>query len=159
MQQQRVEVDVHLAHGVVGAVGVVVHDPDLERLVLQLQVVRHLEAEDLAVPHGVEGLSAHLRLERRVVAQPDLREGVRVLRPPVHDGQVAGAQHAHLHLAGHDGRGGRQVSRQGLRDHQEHQGQVLLFHAWFPNPISCRKTGNWQVSFSCAAFSSSPLSG
>ena len=42
-EQQGVEVNVDLPDGVIGAVRVVVHDPDLERLVLKLQIV-HLES-------------------------------------------------------------------------------------------------------------------
>ena len=41
-QKKGIEVNVDLADGVIRTVGVVVHDPDLQRLILELEVV-HLE--------------------------------------------------------------------------------------------------------------------
>lgn len=44
LQAQGIQTDVHLANGIVGGVRVVVHQPDLKRLVLQLCIV-HLETK------------------------------------------------------------------------------------------------------------------
>ena len=101
-QEQGIEIDVDLANGIVGRVGVVVHDPDVQGLVLEVGVVGHLEAKPLGVPDRVQGLPTHLRLVRRF-AELDLHEGVGVLRAPVHDGQVPSGQDPHLQLARHLG--------------------------------------------------------
>ena len=44
-QKKGIEVNVDLADGVIRTVGVVVHDPDLQRLILELEVV-HLKPDD-----------------------------------------------------------------------------------------------------------------
>ena len=98
-QKKGIEVNVDLADGVIRTVGVVVHDPDLQRLILELEVV-HLKPDDkdddpltpdltwhslepVRVPGRVQTLPVDVCLVRGV-CQLHLCEGVRGVRTPVH---------------------------------------------------------------------------
>lgn len=44
-QQQRVQTDIHFANGIVGRISVMIHDSNLQRLILQISIV-HLRLEN-----------------------------------------------------------------------------------------------------------------
>lgn len=117
LQAQRIQTDVDLSNRIVRRVRVVVHQADLQGLILELSVV-HLKTEPIrkqmlqymellngqtspiGIPGGIQTLAEDIRLVGHR-GQFDLHEGVRGFAAFVHHGQVARRLNLHPHLARH----------------------------------------------------------
>lgn len=99
-QQQWIQIDVNFAYGIVGRVSVVVHQSNLQRLVLQLGVF-HLEFVPLGVPLGIQWLSANVSLVC-CVAKFNFDVRVCCVSRAVHYWQVSTGQDLYFYLARHD---------------------------------------------------------